>query len=156
MKTAVITGSCGLIGSEAARYFAAAGFRIVGVDNDMRRYFFGEEASTAWNRKGLQKALKNYIHKDLDIRDQKGLEKIFKEFNRDIALVVHAAAQPSHDWAAREPDTDFTVNANGTLNMLEMTRRHCPRGPRPRSRRRPVRSWRRARPACRFWQRWSR
>lgn len=127
MGIALITGSAGLIGSEAARYFADKGLRIVGIDNDMRKYFFGAEASTTWNRKVLQKEIKNYTHQNLDIRDFKGLEKVFKKYTADIKLVIHTAAQPSHDWAAREPLTDFGVNANGTLNLLELTRRHCPK-----------------------------
>ena len=126
MPTAVITGSSGLIGSEAARYFSTQGLRIVGIDNDMRSYFFGKEASTRWNKKNLQKEIKGYVHKDLDVRDIKGLERLYKEYSTDIKLVIHTAAQPSHDWAAREPLTDFGINANGTLNFLEMTRRHCP------------------------------
>lgn len=125
MGVALITGSAGLIGSEAARYFAGKGLRVVGIDNDMRKYFFGAPASTARNKKLLQKEIKNYTHRDLDIRDSKGLERIFKQYTTDIKLIIHTAAQPSHDWAAREPLTDFTVNANGTLNLLELTRAHC-------------------------------
>lgn len=126
METVVITGSSGLIGSEAAWYFAGKGLQVIGIDNDMRSYFFGKEASTAWNKEVLEKEVKNYIHKDVDIRDVDSLEKIFKEYNTDIKLIIHTAAQPSHDWAAREPLTDFGINAGGTLNMLEMTRLHCP------------------------------
>jgi len=126
MDIVLITGSTGLIGSEAARYFADKGLQVVGIDNDMRSYFFGKEASTAWNREVLSKEIKNYIHEDIDIRNIEGLEAIFKEYNADIKLIIHAAAQPSHDWAAREPLTDFGINANGTLNLLEMTRLHCP------------------------------
>ncbi len=126
MNIALITGSSGLIGSEAAAYFADQGFHIAGIDNDMRKYFFGREASTAWNKELLQQRIKNYRHYDLDIRNQEGLERIFAQYNKDIQLIIHTAAQPSHDWAAREPLTDFTVNANGTLNLLELTRRHCP------------------------------
>ena len=92
-----------MIGSEAAVYFAGRGFDIVGIDNDMRQYFFGKEASTAWNRDLLKEKIKNYRHHDLDIRDREGLEKIFAPYNKDIQLIIHAAAQPSHDWAAREP-----------------------------------------------------
>src|SRR5262249_11374507 len=101
-------------------------FDVVGIDNDMRQVFFGAEASTRWNREKLQKDLPAYQHNDIDIRDVSALENLFKRLNRDIRLIVHTAAQPSHDWAAREPQTDFTVNANGTLNMLEMFRQHCP------------------------------
>ena len=125
MKTALITGSAGLIGSESVEFFAGKGFRVVGVDNDMRCYFFGQEASTQWMKRRLQERIKGYVHKNVDIREVKKLEKIFREFNTDIKLIIHAAAQPSHDWAAKEPITDFTVNANGTLNLLEMTRRFC-------------------------------
>ena len=127
MNIAVITGSAGLIGSESVRYFSGQGLKIVGIDNDMRKYFFGAEASTAWNKKVLLKEVKNYTHQNLDIRDFKSLEKVFRKYTTDIRLIIHAAAQPSHDWAAREPLTDFGVNANGTLNLLELTRRHCPK-----------------------------
>ena len=127
MNIALITGSAGLIGGEAAEFFSKKGFRVVGIDNDMRKYFFGPDASTEWNRKRLEGSLKNYTHKNIDIRNLIALENVFKEFSRDIKLIIHTAAQPSHDWAAQEPFTDFTVNANGTLNLLEMTRRHCPK-----------------------------
>lgn len=126
MSVALITGSAGLIGSETARFFSAKGLRVVGIDNDMRRTFFGEEASTSWNRRALERDLPSYEHHAVDIRDQTALEAIFERFGTDISLVVHTAAQPSHDWAARDPFTDFGVNANGTLNLLELTRRHCP------------------------------
>jgi CDP-paratose 2-epimerase len=125
MNIAIITGSCGLIGSEASRYFAGKGFKIVGIDNDMRGHYFGETASTEPMRKILTR-LRNYEHHELDIRDLRGLEELFQNFTKDIKLIIHAAAQPSHDWAAREPFTDFTVNANGTLNLLELARQHCP------------------------------
>lgn len=127
MTIALITGSAGLIGSEAVQFFAQKGFKVVGLDNDLRRYFFGESASTAWNRRELKAKVKNYRHENIDIRDVKKLARVFQEFSSDIKLIIHAAAQPSHDWAAQEPLTDFSVNANGTLNLLEMTRRHCPK-----------------------------
>ena len=126
MSVAIITGSAGLIGSEAVRFFAAKGLTVVGVDNDMRRRFFGDEASTAWNRRNLEATVPGYVHADADIRDDDAMERLFARYGGDILTVVHAAAQPSHDWAAREPVTDFTVNANGTLVLLEKTRRHCP------------------------------
>ena len=126
MDIVLITGSSGLIGSQAARYFAGKGYKIVGIDNDMRAYFFGQEASTACNKEALEKEITDYIHKDLDIRDVEALRKIFEEYAGDIKLIIHTAAQPSHDWAAREPLTDFGINANGTLNLLEMTRTFCP------------------------------
>lgn len=122
---ALITGSAGLIGSEAAKFFADKGFDIVGIDNNMRSYFFGDDASTEWNRKKIEKQLKNsYTHYNVDIRDNDAIEKIFKKHKFD--LIIHTAAQPSHDWAAREPYTDFSVNANGTLVMLENMRQHAP------------------------------
>jgi CDP-paratose 2-epimerase len=125
MKTALVTGSGGLIGSEAAKFFAKKGFHIVGVDNDMRSYFFGKEASTDWNRQKIEQKLKDqYTHYKADIRDNEAIEKIFKKHKFDI--IIHTAAQPSHDWAAREPFTDFSVNANGTLVMLENMRQHAP------------------------------
>ncbi|MDP8211720.1 MAG: NAD-dependent epimerase/dehydratase family protein [Candidatus Zapsychrus exili] len=126
MKIALVTGSLGLIGSEAVKYFKLKGFDIIGIDNDMRKYFFGDNASTSWNKKLLIENVEGYKHYDLDIRDLTGLTQIFKEYNKDIKVIIHTAAQPSHDWAAREPLTDFEINANGTLNLLELTRNNCP------------------------------
>ncbi|MFT5304126.1 MAG: CDP-paratose 2-epimerase [Mariniblastus sp.] len=127
MSIAIVTGSAGLIGSEATRHFAKNGMTVVGIDNDMRSDFFGPEASTLWQRHQLQTELgENYRHIDGDIRDDVLMGNLFSEFGTDIELVVHAAAQPSHDWAARDPKKDFTVNANGTLNLLEATRQSCP------------------------------
>lgn len=128
MKICVITGSGGLIGSEAVDFFAPKFDLVVGIDNDMRQYFFGAEASTDWNIQRLSEIHSNYKHFNADIRNQEALSKIFQEYGKDISLIIHAAAQPSHDWAAKEPFTDFTVNANGTLNLLEMTREFCPDG----------------------------
>ena len=126
MSVAIITGAAGLVGSEAALFFASKGFDVVGIDNDMRRYFFGEDGSTAWRRVRLEQTVRGYQHVSADIRDEASMNAVFAKYGRGVALVIHAAAQPSHDWAAREPITDFTVNANGTLVALEMTRRHCP------------------------------
>lgn len=127
MSVVVVTGSAGLIGSETVQFFCDLGFEVVGIDNDMRRIFFGEEASTAWNRSLLQSRFpKQYHHSDADIRDQSAIEQIFRTYGENIELVVHTASQPSHDWAAREPLTDFTVNANGTLVLLEATRQFAP------------------------------
>jgi CDP-paratose 2-epimerase len=125
MEIILITGSAGLIGSESVRFFAEKGYKVVGIDNDMRRQFFGEEASTAWNRQKLEQEIPGYDHRPVDIRNEKEVEAIFAEFGRDLKMVLHTAAQPSHDWAARDPFVDFTVNANGTLVLLEMTRRYC-------------------------------
>jgi CDP-paratose 2-epimerase len=126
MAVVVVTGAAGLIGSESVRFFADKGLDVVGIDNDMRRYFFGDDGSTAWRRSRLERDVKSYRHVDADIRDESAMDRTFAQHGRSIAVVIHAAAQPSHDWAAREPVTDFTVNANGTLTLLEMTRRHCP------------------------------
>jgi CDP-paratose 2-epimerase len=120
----LITGSAGLIGSESVRFFADKGFEIIGIDNDMRQYFFGPEASTEWNNQLLTEKYINYQPYNVDIRDHAEVEKIFQQNNFD--LIIHTAAQPSHDWAAQEPFTDFTVNANGTLVLLENFRTYCP------------------------------
>jgi CDP-paratose 2-epimerase len=125
MKKALVTGSGGLIGSESVRFFAEKGFEIHGVDNNMREYFFGREASTRWAVEDLKKTIKNYHHYNIDIRSNREIEKIFKKHKFD--LVIHTAAQPSHDWAAKEPFTDFEVNANGTLVVLENFRKYCPK-----------------------------
>jgi CDP-paratose 2-epimerase len=127
MAIALITGSAGLIGSQAARSFAELGLDVVGIDNDMRGTFFGPEASTSWNAERLRADLgARYRHHDLDVRDRGAVLRLFEQLGSDIALVIHAAAQPSHDWAAREPFTDFDINAGATLTMLEATRRHAP------------------------------
>ena len=127
MSIVIVTGSAGLIGSEAARHFADKGMTVVGIDNNMRREFFGEEASTEWQRQTLQQQLaERYIHVDLDIRDSDAINKLFAKYATDVELIIHTAAQPSHDWAARAPQVDFSVNANGTLNLLEATRQQTP------------------------------
>src|SRR3954471_13369754 len=126
MSAVLITGSAGLIGSEAAQFYCERGHLVIGIDNDMRRSFFGDEASTRWKREALVHDYAQYSHHDVDIRDRNAVERMFQEYGRDIELVIHAAAQPSHDWAARDPHTDFTINAHGTLTLLEATRRFCP------------------------------
>ena len=126
MSVALVTGSAGLIGSEAVRHFAGLGLDVVGIDNDMRAQFFGAEASTAWNVLSLTSELGDaYTHQDVDIRDRDALSAIFQKYGKDIAVVIHTAAQPSHDWALRDPFTDFDVNAGGTLNILQNVREHC-------------------------------
>ena len=127
MPVAIVTGSGGLVGAETTRFLARKGFTVVGIDNDMRSFFFGAEASTAWSVAELTERFPTYRHENADIRDVPGLERIFAQYGSDIAIVVHTAAQPSHDWAARDPQIDFSVNATGTLNMLEATRKHCPK-----------------------------
>ncbi len=129
MAIALVTGAGGLIGSETCKRFAREGLDVVGIDNDMRAYFFGEEASTTQSVHELEANLNGYTHYQTDIRDADGIEQIFKKYGSQISAVIHTAAQPSHDWAAREPQTDFSVNANGTLNLLEAARKHCPVAP---------------------------
>jgi CDP-paratose 2-epimerase len=127
MALAIVTGSAGLVGSETVAFLAERGFDVVGIDNDMRRSFFGEEASTNWNRDNLVRRYPaRYRHVEADIRDRSAIEVLFREHGRSIDLVVHAAAQPSHDWAARDPVTDFSINALGTLFLLEAARQFCP------------------------------
>ncbi len=128
-RIALITGSAGLIGAESCRRFHAGGFHVVGIDNDMRARFFGTEASTAHQRDELLRTLPNYTHHDADIRDAARLEEIIAPLGSRIGVIIHTAAQPSHDWAAREPVTDFGVNALGTLHLLEAARKHCPEAP---------------------------
>jgi CDP-paratose 2-epimerase len=122
MPIAIVTGSAGLIGSEATKALHQRGFDVVGIDNDMRGYFFGPEASTAGNNSLLIESLPHYFPNAIDIRDWGAIETVFRKYGSDIKLIIHTAAQPSHDWAAREPLTDFGVNATGTLHMLEATR----------------------------------
>src|SRR5205085_7329168 len=129
MGVVVVTGSAGLIGAEAVRFLARQGFDVVGIDNDMRRVFFGNEASTAWSRQRLEIEVKGYRHIDGDIRDAELVNATFAQYGQAIDAVIHTAAQPSHDWAARNPQVDFTVNANGTLNLLEAARLNCPEAP---------------------------
>lgn len=120
----LVTGSSGLIGSEAVTFFDDLGFQVTGIDNNMRADFFGPKGDTTWNRQRLEHACKNFTHIDMDIRDRDALEGLFKDHAFD--LIVHAAAQPSHDLAASRPFDDFDVNAAGTLNLLENCRRHTP------------------------------
>ncbi len=127
MSVAIITGSAGLVGSEAVSYFASLGMDIVGIDNGMRAEFFGPEASTTWVRERLSAEIPAYHHYDVDIRNSAEISNIFSRYGSDISLVIHTAAQPSHDWAASDPATDFTVNANGTSVLLEATRHFAPR-----------------------------
>lgn len=123
-KKILITGSGGLIGSESVRFFSEKGFDIIGIDNNMREYFFGKEASTKWSIAEIKKTIPSYTHSNIDIRDNKKIETLFK--NNKFDLIIHTAAQPSHDWAAREPFTDFSINATGTLVLLENFKKYCP------------------------------
>jgi CDP-paratose 2-epimerase len=126
MPTTIVTGSGGLIGSESVRHFVEAGHDVVGIENDMRARFFGPSASTAHVTERLERRYDEFQSVDMDIRDRDGVLRLFEQHAGDLELVIHTAAQPSHDWAAKEPETDFTVNANGTLNLLEAARLHCP------------------------------
>lgn len=125
-RKALVTGSGGLIGSEAVRFFSKKGFEVFGIDNDMRKAFFGSQASNARNIRNLKKNIPRYRHFNIDIRNRKKIEGIF--MSQPFDLVIHAAAQPSHDWAAREPLTDFSINADATLFFLENFRKYAPRG----------------------------
>jgi len=124
MKTVLVTGSSGLIGSEAVEHFDRKGCEVIGVDNNMRRVFFGDAGDTAWNLERLRNATKNFKHYNADIRDRQALEELFRAHRFD--LIIHCAAQPSHDKARDIPILDFEVNALGTVNLLETTRLHCP------------------------------
>lgn len=126
MAVAVITGSAGLIGAEASRLCASRGLDVVGIDNDMRSRFFGPDASTLGHRASLEREVRGYHHVDADIRDGAAMRSVFDRYGRAIRLVIHAAAQPSHDWSAREPVIDFSINADATLALLDLTRRQAP------------------------------
>lgn len=126
MSVAIVTGASGLVGSETVKFLHGKGLEVVGIDNNMRAYFFGADGSTDWNARRLQKALPGYKHLSMDVRDEKAVDATFARLGKAVTQVVHCAAQPSHDWAAREPVTDFTVNALATLHLLEATRNHCP------------------------------
>ena len=129
MRVAIVTGSAGLIGSETVKRFGHDGARVLGIDNDMRAEFFGPEASTKKTREELVKNVRGYEHHGLDVRDASAIADLFKQHAGKIDAVVHTASQPSHDWAARDPQTDFGVNATGTLNLLEAARKYCPEAP---------------------------
>jgi CDP-paratose 2-epimerase len=120
----LVTGSSGLIGSEAVMYYDKEGHTVIGVDNNMRAEFFGPQGDTRWNLKHLQDTTQNFIHQSIDIRDRDHLFKLFQDHSFD--LIIHCAAQPSHDKACQIPLLDFEVNALGTINLLEATRQFCP------------------------------
>jgi len=126
MSIILVTGSCGLIGSETVSFFAEKKYDIVGIDNNMRKSFFGKDGSILWNKKRLEKKYKNFKNYAIDIRQKVKIFNLFKKYGKNIKLIVHTAAQPSHDWAVKAPLTDFTVNANGTLILLEAFRQFCP------------------------------
>jgi CDP-paratose 2-epimerase len=126
MSVSIVTGSSGLIGSQTCKFLSEQGLEVVGIDNNLREYFFGKDGSTLWNLEVMKKSIPRFSHFPLDIRDQEGMFSLFKKFGKSLELVVHTAAQPSHDWAVREPFMDFSVNAQGTLVMLEALRRYSP------------------------------
>lgn len=126
MRSVLVTGSAGLVGSATVARFAERGARVIGIDDDHRAAFFGEAASTRVTRQALEARWPRYVHHEADIRDAAAMARIFEAHGRDLELVVHAAAQPSHDWAATAPRVDFGVNATATLELLELTRAHCP------------------------------
>jgi len=126
-KIAIVTGSAGLIGSQSVKFLHDKGYRVIGIDNDMRSYFFGNDASTVDNDNALLRDYPNYESNNLDIRDYENLCELFEDAGDKVEMVIHTAAQPSHDWAANEPLTDFTINALGTMNLLEATRKYCPK-----------------------------
>ena len=129
MKIALITGSCGLVGSESSIFFSKKGFQILGIDNNARKFFFGKDGDISREKKNLQKNIKNYNHLNIDIVNYQSLKKIFKKYKKKIKVIIHAAAQPSHDWAKDKPFIDFEINAKGTLNLLELTKLYCPDAP---------------------------
>ena len=129
MSVVLITGSCGLVGSESVKFFTSKGFDVVGVDNNSRLKFFGKDGDTRWVKENLIKLHKNYTHKNIDIRNYLGLEKIYKKYKNSIKLVIHSAAQPSHDWAKKKPFIDFNINALGTLNLLNLTTKYSNNAP---------------------------
>jgi CDP-paratose 2-epimerase len=124
MPTLLVTGSSGLIGSEVVSHFAPVGWRVFGVDNNQRADFFGPSGDTRWNQRRLVEVFRSFTHVELDVRDRGGVLKLLADLKPD--LLVHTAAQPSHDLAASRPFDDFDVNAVGTLNLLEASRRHAP------------------------------
>ncbi|WP_440652524.1 NAD-dependent epimerase/dehydratase family protein [Candidatus Pelagibacter sp. HIMB1542] len=126
MSVIIITGSCGLVGSEAVNFFCNKGFEVVGIDNNTRKILFGKDGDTNWVKKKLKTNFKNYKHFHTDIRNKKKIEKIFKFFRKNISLILHCAAQPSHDWAYKNPRLDFEINALSTLNLLELFKKYSP------------------------------
>ena len=129
MKIALITGSCGLVGSESALFFSKKGFEVIGIENNARKFFFGKDGDTSWIKAKLKSSIRKYKHFNVDIRNYNSLEKIFKKFKSKISIIIHCAAQPSHDWAKKKPFIDFDINAKGTLNLLELTRIFSPNAP---------------------------
>ena len=129
MALAIITGSTGLVGSEAVNFFHDKGFDVIGIDNNLRKFFFGNNGSTNWIKSKLLKRNKNFKNFNVDIRNLNKLTLIFKKYSKRISVIIHCAAQPSHDYGKDHPFLDFSVNATGTLNLLELTKKYCPSAP---------------------------
>ena len=126
MSIAIITGSTGLVGSETSKFLLHKGFKVIGIDNNERKKLFGADGDTTRIKLKLIKSFKSYTHKNIDILNYSKIENIFNYYKKDIKLILHAAAQPSHDWAYKDIKKDFRINSLGTLNILELTKRHCP------------------------------
>ena len=129
MSIFIITGANGLVGSEAVSFFSKKRYTVIGIDNNLRKFFFGEDGSTSWIKRKIIRENKNYIHHNIDIRNSQALDKLFKRYKNNISLIIHCAAQPSHDYGKNYPKIDFNVNATGTLNLLELTKKYCPNSP---------------------------
>ena len=129
MSIVIITGANGLVGSEAVSFFSKKEYTVIGIDNNLRKFFFGEDGSTSWIKRKIIRENKNYIHHNIDIRNSQALDKLFKRYKNNISLIIHCAAQPSHDYGKNYPKIDFNVNATGTLNLLELTKKYCPNSP---------------------------
>ncbi|MDC3138429.1 NAD-dependent epimerase/dehydratase family protein [Candidatus Pelagibacter sp.] len=129
MSLAIITGSSGLVGSESVNFFCDKGFEVIGIDNNLRKFFFGKNGSTSWIKSQLIKRNKNFRSLDIDIRNFSKLNHLFKKYSKNISVIIHCAAQPSHDYGKKFPFLDFHVNATGTLNLLELTKKYCPTAP---------------------------
>ena len=129
MSIVLITGSSGLVGSESVGFFSEKGFEVIGIDNNLRGFFFGNEGSTKKIKDELLKKNKKFKNYNTDIRNYSALEKIFTKYKKNISLIIHCAAQPSHDYAKNFPILDFNINATGSLNLLELTKRYCPKAP---------------------------
>tara|TARA_A100001015_G_scaffold7242_1_gene8969 strand:+ start:3461 stop:4507 length:1047 start_codon:yes stop_codon:yes gene_type:complete len=125
MSVALITGSSGLVGSEAVKFFCNKGFDVIGIDNNLRKFFFGKDGSTLWIKNQLKKQYKNFYNYNVDIRNFNSIEKIFRKYSKKISIIIHCAAQPSHDYGKNYPAIDFHINATGTLNLLELTKKFC-------------------------------
>ena len=129
MKIALITGSCGLVGSEATIFFSKKNFKVIGLDNNSRKFFFGKDGDISWVKSKLKRQVSQYLHYNIDVRNYAAIENIFKKYKRKIKVIIHCAAQPSHDWAKDKPFIDFDINAKGTLNLLELTKKFSPQAP---------------------------